>query len=86
MKKLLILLLFLPLGLKAQDTTSIEMVYYYLDCQVKDSTVEALYNSHCLKKECGWIIHTEYNDILFLNDHREQFLRSIEVLYYKKIE
>ncbi len=81
---LLALLLLISFNSLAQDTTKIELCYSYTDCQVKDSTVEAIYNSRCIKVECGYIVENDYGLVLFLNKDQKPFAKSIVVWYYKK--
>ncbi len=85
MKYLLIaLLLLISFNSLAQDTTKIELCYSYADCQVKDSTVQAIYNSHCIKVECGYIVENEFGIIRFLNENERPFARNIIIWWYKR--
>jgi len=71
-------------GCFGQDTTKIEMCYSYIDCKIPDTTFEAIYNSHCIKQECGYIVENEYGVLSFLNKDEKPFAKSIVVWWYKK--
>lgn len=66
------------------DTCRVKICYSYLSCDLKDSSLQSIYNSKCLKIENGWMYGT-LDGYIFLKEDKKPFIESIKIYYYTLI-